>query len=59
MKVKIAYTVEVTDGTRRGIRRHYGQGGLATPAEIRNWYWMYGMSANDDLDDRPEGEEDE
>ena len=49
MIVKIVYTVEVDDDIRRRIKAHYGEKGLATRKEIQNWFWMYGQSMNDDL----------
>lgn len=49
MRVKIEYTVEASDDWRRAIRNFYGKEGLATRAEIKQWCWMYGSSADDDI----------
>jgi len=49
MKVRIAYTIEVGDFYRRAIRRHYGEDGLATRAEVVRWVRSYGTSGDDDL----------
>jgi len=49
MKVRVAYTVEVSDFHRRAIRHHYGESGLATRAEVVRWYEAYGSSGDDDL----------
>jgi hypothetical protein len=49
MKVRVTYTETVTDEFRRAIRLHYGQTGMATREEVRDWFWLHGMSMNDDL----------
>ena len=49
MRVRVAYTVEVTDEFRRAIRRYYGQDGMATRAEVVAWQRQYGDSMDDDL----------
>jgi len=49
MKVRIAWTEDVSDDTRRAIRLHYGQPGLATREEVQQWFRSYGGSMNDDL----------
>jgi hypothetical protein len=49
MKVHISYTVEVPDWYRREINRFYGRPGLATRAQVKNWFEAYGSSADDDL----------
>jgi hypothetical protein len=48
MKVRVTYTVEVSDELRRAIRAYYGQEGLATRQEVQEWYEHYGDSNNDD-----------
>ena len=48
MKVRICYTVEVGDLLRRGMKMHYGEPGLASRQDIKNWYEMFGESGNDD-----------
>lgn len=47
--VRVAYTVEVTDSLRRAIRAFYGKQGLASRAEVVDWFKDYGSSMNDDL----------
>lgn len=49
MKVKISYVVDVSDDMRRGIRMHYGEKGLATRQEIKDWYEAQGHSCDDDI----------
>ena len=49
MKIKVEYTVEVTDDYRRAIRMFYGQPGLASREEVRRWMERYGSSGDDDL----------
>lgn len=49
MKVRIAYTVEVDDYTRRAINQYYGKPGLATREDVVRWHIRYGDSMNDDL----------
>jgi hypothetical protein len=50
MKVRVAYTVEVDDNFRRAINEHFGREGLATHAQVRNWYESVGHSMDNDLD---------
>jgi hypothetical protein len=56
MKVRISYTVEVDDDTRRAIRAYYGAEGLATREEVRNWFIAQGEQGDlvlaDEMDDR-------
>ncbi len=49
MRVRVTYTVDVTDDYRRAIRAYYGLDGLATRAEVQQWLWNYGNSMDDDL----------
>jgi hypothetical protein len=49
MRVRIAYTIDVSDEYRRAIREYYGQEGLATREEIKNWWREYGESMNENL----------
>lgn len=49
MKVRVAYTVEVDDDFRRAVRAFYGQPGLATRAELKDWFRDYGRSQDDDV----------
>lgn len=49
MKVLVEYVVNVDDQFRRAIRRYYGKTGLATRAEVQEWFKSYGESMNTDL----------
>jgi len=49
MKVRIAYTTEVSDDYRRAINVFYGLPGLASRDEVKNWLLNYGSSQDDDL----------
>lgn len=49
MKVRIEYTVEVSDLIRRGINIRRGTDGLATREDVKNFYHLYGMSMEDDV----------
>lgn len=48
-RLRVTQTVAVNDEYRRAIRLHYGQDGLATDEEVRNWIIRYGSSGDDDL----------
>lgn len=48
MKVKIEYLVDVSDEVRRGIRAYFGQDGLATRDEVKDWYFTHGIAGEDD-----------
>ena len=49
MRVRIAYTVDVSDEFRREINRHYDRPGLANRDEVRDWYAAHGESMDGDL----------
>lgn len=49
MKVRIAYTLEVSDTIRREINRWYGRPGLATRQEVVAWYRSNGDFMDLDL----------
>ena len=49
MKVRIQYTVEVSDDYRRAINMFYGRDGLATRDQVKRWIHQYGTSMDDDL----------
>jgi hypothetical protein len=49
MKVRISYTVDVSDAIRRAIRHRRGEPGLATRIEVRDWYRSYGDSMDLDI----------
>jgi len=38
VRVRIAYTVDVDDNSRRAINHHYNQPGLATREQVRDWF---------------------
>jgi len=59
MKVRISYTVDVSDVVRRQINAWYGRPGLATRAEIQAWYRSNGESMDDDLNDMADRDADE
>ena len=54
MKVRISYTVEVSDHRRREINNWYGRPGLADRAAVKRWYQSVGLSMDDDLDNVPD-----
>jgi hypothetical protein len=49
MKVRVAYTTEVSDDYRRAINNYYGKPGLATREEVRRWLEAHGSSEDDNL----------
>ena len=49
MKVRIMYSVDVGDDIRESINRWYGQPGLASRQDVRDWYRTYGTAMDDDL----------
>jgi len=49
MRVRISYAEEVDDDFRRAIRLHYGRDGLASRAEIVEWFRTFGASMSQDL----------
>lgn len=49
MRIQIVYTVEVPDEYRRAINAHFGRAGLASRAEVREWYMRFGASLDQDL----------
>jgi hypothetical protein len=49
MHVRVSYTVDATDELRRAIRQHYGREGLATRAEVQEWYRTHGSAMDQDL----------
>lgn len=54
MKVRIAYTVEVSDEIRRQMNAWYGRPGLASREQIQAWYRTNGESLNEYLDFNPD-----
>lgn len=49
MNVRISYTVDVSDEYRRAVRRYYGDTGMATSKELREWFEVHGRSEDDNL----------
>jgi hypothetical protein len=49
MRVRVTYTVDVDDEYRRAIRRYHGDDGLATRAEVQDWFKLKGFTMDDDL----------
>lgn len=49
MRVRIAYTVDVSDDIRRAINDYYGVSGLADRATVHRWYEANGHSMDLDL----------
>jgi hypothetical protein len=57
MRVRVSYTVTVSDRFRRQISAYFGRGGLATRAEVAAFYRMFGFTMDDDVSGlEPEGE---
>jgi len=50
MKVRVAYTIEVTAERRTEINAHYGKTGMATREEVVAWYREHGEAMDLDLD---------
>jgi len=42
VKVRVSYTVEVTDAWRRAYRASIGHKGLATREEVQGWFEQFG-----------------
>jgi hypothetical protein len=49
VRVRVSYVVDVSDEMRRAINLSYDKPGLASREEIKAWYWLHGMSMEDDL----------
>ncbi len=49
MRVRIDYTLDVSDDFRRAINLYYGKPGLATRVDVRRWFMAHGESENDNL----------
>src|SRR4029077_2096961 len=49
MKVRVSYTVDVSDKYRRAINLHYGKPGLATREGVRRWLEGHGSAEDADL----------
>ena len=57
MKVRVSYLVDVDDEYRKAINAYYGKPGLANREEVKQWFWMFGRSMNDDLPYEDESDE--
>lgn len=49
MRVRVCFTVDVDNFYRRAIRHHYGQDGLASNSEVREWLISAASSMDDDI----------
>lgn len=49
MKVRICYTIDVSDDYRRALRQYYGETGLATREEVVSFKRLHGDSCDNDL----------
>lgn len=49
MRVRVAYTVEISDDFRRAINIYFGREGLATREEVQSWLRTHGNQGDDDL----------
>jgi hypothetical protein len=49
MKVRIVYTVEVSDEYRRALNFRYGRPGLATRNEMKYYFQQWGNTTDEDL----------
>ena len=49
MKVRVSYTVDVSDDYRRAVNQQYGREGLATRDQVRRWLEAHGASQDQDL----------
>lgn len=47
MRVRVSYTVNVSDEYRRALRRRVGRKGTATRAEVVNHFIQYGRTLDD------------
>lgn len=56
MKVRISYTVDLTDDSRRKMRAYFGEDGLANRDDIRTWYIVFGNSLDDELSEDSDDE---
>lgn len=49
MRVRVAYTEDVSDDYRRLINQYYGKPGLASRSDVVDWFRSYGESMNEHL----------
>jgi hypothetical protein len=59
MRVRVTYTVDVTDDYRRGINLYLGNPGLATRAAVKRWLEGHGSMMDADLYELVAAEEEE
>ena len=50
MKIRVTYTVNVTDDYRRAIAKYHGKPGLASRTDVQLWLYLHGISMDDDLE---------
>jgi hypothetical protein len=51
MKVRVQYTVEVSDEYRTAINQYHGLEGKATRKDVRDFLYLHGVSMDDDIMD--------
>jgi len=51
MRVRVDFTIEVTEAIRRGIAAYNGRNALATRDEVRTWVQQQGTDALMDVAD--------
>jgi hypothetical protein len=49
MRVRVAYTIDVSDDYRRAINLYYGKLGLASREDVQRWARSFGSAGDDDL----------
>ncbi len=49
MKVRVCYTIDIEDETRRGLSRYFGKPGLASRRDLQRWLRENGESSLPDL----------
>ena len=49
MKVRVTYTVNVSDEIRAGINSHYARPGMATREQVKQWFTDHGIESLLDL----------
>lgn len=42
MKVRVCFTIDIDDDSRRVISNYYGREGLASREQVRSWFTSYG-----------------
>jgi hypothetical protein len=49
MKVRVTFTGWASEELRRAIRHYYGEEGMATREEVRDWWKKQAHSVDDDI----------